>query len=71
MKSDSWFWDTEVIVLAKKMGLPIKEIPVDWVEKKGRRTPLKRLLRDVWLHGMGLLTLFYRVYFTDLNLNLS
>ena len=70
-RSDSWFWDTEVIVLAKRMGFKVKEIPVDWVEKKGRRTPVKRLIRDVWLHGTGLLTLFYRVYFTDLSCNLS
>ena len=70
-KSDSWFWDTEVIVIAKRRGFKIKEIPIEWEEKKGRRTPLKRLLRDVWLHGTGLLTLTYRVYFTDLRRNLS
>ena len=70
-RSDSWFWDTEVIVIAKRMGFKIKEIPIDWEEKKGSRTPLKRLLRDVWLHGTGLLTLTYRVYFTDLRRNLS
>lgn len=61
-KSDSWFWDTEVIVLAKKLGFKINEIPVYWTEKKGRRTPVKRLLKDVWLHGTGLLQLLYRVY---------
>ena len=70
-RSDSWFWDTEAIVLAKRMGFGVKEIPVYWVEKKGRRTPVKRLLRDVWLHGKGLLTLFYRVYFTNLGRTLS
>lgn len=61
-KSDSWFWDTEVIVLAKKLGFRVKEIPVYWTEKKGRRTSIIRLLKDVWLHGTGLLQLFYRVY---------
>jgi len=61
-KSDSWFWDTEVIVLAKKLGFRVKEIPVYWTEKKGRRTPIMRLLKDVWLHGTGFLGLFYRVY---------
>jgi hypothetical protein len=61
-RSDSWFWDTEVIVLAKKMGFKIKEIPIHWTEKKGTRTPLKRLVKDVWLHGSGLLTLIYRTY---------
>jgi len=70
-RSDSWFWDTEVIVITKRLGLGLKEIPIAWNEKKGQRTPLKRLLRDVWLHGTGLLNLFYRVYFTDLRRNLS
>lgn len=61
-KSDSWFWDTEVIVLAKKLGFKVTEIPIYWTEKKGPKTPIKRLMRDVWLHGTGMLRLFYRVY---------
>jgi hypothetical protein len=61
-RSDTWFWDTEVIVLAKKMGFRIKEIPIQWTEMKGKRTPLKRLLKDVWLHGLGLLKLIQRTY---------
>jgi hypothetical protein len=61
-RSDSWFWDTEAIVLAKKLGFRVKEIPVYWTEKKGRRTPVLRLLKDVWLHGTGLIQLFNRVY---------
>ena len=60
--SDSWFWDTEVIVVAKRLGFRIKEIPLYWTEKKGKKTPLKRLMKDVWLHGRGLLTLFWRVH---------
>lgn len=63
-KSDSWFWDTEVIVLARKFGFKITEIPVYWTEKKGARTPMKRLLKDVWLHGTGLIGLLGRVYFS-------
>jgi hypothetical protein len=61
-KSDSWFWDTEVIVIAKKMGYTIKEIPIHWTEKKGKKTPLRRLAKDVWLHGVGFLVLAGRVY---------
>ena len=62
-KSDSWFWDTEVVVLAKRLGFRILEIPVYWSERKGNRTPVSRLLKDVWLHGTGLLKLLWRVYF--------
>ena len=60
-KSDSWFWDTEVIVVAKKLDYRIKEIPIYWTEKKGKKTPLKRLTSDMWLHGIGLLLLFFRI----------
>ncbi len=62
-RSDSWFWDTEIIVLATKLGFKVKEIPVCWAEKKGNRTPIRRLAKDVWLHGTGLLGLLQRVYF--------
>lgn len=61
-KSDSWFWDTEVIVVAKRLGYRIKEIPIYWTEKKGKKTPLRRLARDMWLHGKGLLVLFFRIH---------
>jgi glycosyltransferase involved in cell wall biosynthesis len=54
-QEDSWFWDTEVIVLAKRLGLGVYEIPVRWTETKTQRTPLMRLLSDIILHGTGLL----------------
>ena len=60
-RSDTWFWDTEVIVIARRLNYHIKEIPIIWAEKKGRKTPLKRLTKDMWLHGKGLLLLFYRI----------
>mgnify|MGYP001070808337 CR=1 FL=1 len=62
VKSDSWFWDTEILVIAKKMGYKILEIPVFWVEMKGSRTPMVRLIKDIWLHGTGMLKLFLRVH---------
>ena len=63
VKSDSWFWDTEILVIAKKMGYKILEIPVFWVEMKGARTPIVRLIKDIWLHGNGMFRLFLRVHF--------
>lgn len=62
-KSNSWFWDTEVIVLARKLGFKVCEIPVAWHEKKGSKTPLARLAKDIWIHGTGLLGLLWRIYF--------
>lgn len=54
---DSWFWDTEVVVRAYLGGLKIVEFPVEWCETKYSRTPIRRLVSDVWLHGLGLLRL--------------
>lgn len=57
----SWFWDTEVLVLGRLLQYRVSEIPVDWHEVKVGRTPLTRLLGDVFLHGTGLLRLRRRV----------
>lgn len=62
-KSDSWFWDTEVIVLAKKLGFAILEIPIQWTEIRAQKTPIRRLTKDLWIHGSGLVKLFWRVHF--------
>jgi len=32
-KTDGYFFDTEMIVRCKKLGYPVKEVPVHWVEK--------------------------------------
>jgi glycosyltransferase involved in cell wall biosynthesis len=56
---DDWFWDTEVIVLAKKGSFKLIEFPVSWEEKKGQRTPLKRLINDIGIHGKGILRLLF------------
>jgi len=59
-RHDDWFWDTEAIVLARRGGFKLVEFPVVWEEKKGSRTPLMRLLKDVWIHGKGLVKLLFR-----------
>jgi glycosyltransferase involved in cell wall biosynthesis len=62
VRGSSWFWDTEVIIIAQKKGFRVTEIPVFWVEMKGPNTPLRRLFKDIWLHGTGILGLLWRVY---------
>src|SRR6185369_1398402 len=32
VEDDSWFFDTELLVLAEQNGLRIHEVPVDWVD---------------------------------------
>jgi hypothetical protein len=63
-RSDSWFWDTEAFVLAKKFGFRIHEIPIYWVEIQTTRTSLKRLMSDALLFSSGLLRLLNRMYFS-------
>lgn len=56
-QSGDWFWDTEILVRSVRQGYRCLEFPVEWEEKKGKRTPLKRLIKDVYIHGSGFLKL--------------
>lgn len=56
-KSNSWFWDTEIIVRSIYDKYKFIEFPVKWEEKKGNRTPIKRLIMDIIIHGKGLIKL--------------
>jgi glycosyltransferase AglD len=60
-KEDSWFWDTEILVLATRFGYKVEELPVAWIERKHSRTTMRRLLSDIYLHGTGLIRLKSRV----------
>ncbi len=44
VKDDHWFWDTEILVLAQRKGLKVKEIPVRW--KQSGETKV-RFTKDV------------------------
>jgi glycosyltransferase involved in cell wall biosynthesis len=56
-KSDGWFWDTEIIVRSIHDNYKVVEFPVEWEEKKGKNTPIRRLVSDVMIHGTGLVKL--------------
>jgi len=56
VKAEHWFWDTELLVLASRLGFKIKEIPVVW--KGGRRSKV-RLLSDTLKMGLQILRLWY------------
>jgi glycosyltransferase involved in cell wall biosynthesis len=56
-QEDSWAWDTEVLVLAERSGMRVVEVPVEWSEPRWTRTPIRRLLSDVYLHGTSILRL--------------
>lgn len=54
VKSNSFFFDTELILKAKRKGFSIVEVPVTWREPEGR-DPKFRLLRDGVRMGLELL----------------
>lgn len=54
VKDQSWFFDTELLILAQSMGLRVKEIPVTWREDPDSRVKIiPTALAD--LKGMMLL----------------
>jgi putative flippase GtrA len=40
VRDDSWFFDTELLVLAQRRGLRIHEVPVDWVDDPDSRVAI-------------------------------
>jgi putative flippase GtrA len=42
----SWFFDTELLILAQRDGLRIHEVPVDWVDDPDSRVDVARTIRD-------------------------
>jgi putative flippase GtrA len=53
---DSWFFDTELLVLAQRRGLRIHEVPVDWVDDPDSRVAIVRTAVDD-LRGVARLAL--------------
>ena len=46
VRDDSWFFDTELLLLAEYNGLRVHEVPVDWVEDVDTRVNVVRTARD-------------------------
>lgn len=62
VKANHWFWDTEVLVLASRMGFKIKEIPVVWRRRSGTKVSLRRDVLDM---GIQVLKLWFRLTFKE------
>jgi glycosyltransferase involved in cell wall biosynthesis len=56
--SRHWFWDTEILILATRRGLSIKEFPVVW--REGEKTEVS-LMRDFIEMGLNMLKLWWRL----------
>ncbi len=46
VEDTSWFFDTELLVLAERAGLRIHEVPVDWVDDPDSRVDIWRTALD-------------------------
>jgi len=46
VRDESWFFDTELLVLAQRRGLRIHEVPVDWVDDPDSRVKIVRTAFD-------------------------
>ena len=46
VEDDTWFFDTELLVLAERTGLRIHEVPVDWVDDPDSRVDVVRTAVD-------------------------
>jgi len=58
VRANHWFWDTEVLVLASRSGLSIKEIPVVWREGENTKVNLSSDLVEM---GFQVLKLCWRL----------
>ena len=65
VESDSFIFDTELIIKARRKGFLIVEVPVTWTEPYGRKSKFK-LLRDGPEMGLKLLRLRAKLWKRDI-----
>jgi glycosyltransferase AglD len=58
IKSNHWFWDTEILVRAQRAGYRVTELPVRW--RAGKGTTVR--FRDVFEMGTAILRLWWQIH---------
>jgi glycosyltransferase involved in cell wall biosynthesis len=61
IRSDHWFWDTEILVRAQRMGFKVAEFPVHWRAGKGTTVRVK----DVFSMGSSILRLWWQIHVSE------
>ena len=59
LKDQSWFFDTELLVLAEKQGYRIKDVPVLWIEDDDSRV---KIVRTAWDDIKGVIRLRWTLW---------
>jgi hypothetical protein len=55
-----WIWQCETVVLPQILGYAVTEIPIEWTEYRYKRTPIKRLFKDIYQMGIRTFKLWVR-----------
>ena len=58
IRSNHWFWDTELLVRAQRAGFKVTEFPVRW--RAGRGTTVR--VKDVFGMGSSILRLWWQIH---------
>ncbi len=58
IRSNHWFWDTEILVRAQRAGYRVTELPVRWRAGKGTTVRFK----DVFEMGTAILVLWWQIH---------
>ncbi len=58
IRSNHWFWDTELLVRSQRLGYSVSEFPVRWRAGKGTTVRIK----DIFEMGSSILRLWWQIH---------
>jgi len=61
IRSNHWFWDTEILVRSQRRGYRISELPVRWRAGKGTTVRFK----DIFEMGTAILRLWWQIHVSE------
>ena len=61
VRSDHWFWDTELLVRSQRCGYSVAEFPVRWRAGKGTTVRVK----DIFEMGSAILRLWWQLHVSE------